>query len=85
MASKYPTVHIVENIKNLRRSQRLTQAQMAIRLRIKRPKYAAWEEGRAIPSIFDIREMSEMMKVPMEDFCFTDIALKLMNEKILGI
>ena len=53
----------MQTLKQLRKAQRMTQAQLAEKLGISRSSIAMWETGQAVPSISHLRQLSSIFNV----------------------
>lgn len=51
-----------------RLARRLYQQQLADKIAIKRATYAAYEEGRAEPSIFTLEKICQVFKITIDQF-----------------
>jgi transcriptional regulator with XRE-family HTH domain len=64
------------NLKNLRRQKHLSQRELADQLETKRGNIGAYEEGRAVPSVFDTIKIARFFSVPLEDLVLNDIKVR---------
>lgn len=55
-------------LKNLRREKRMTQSELAKRLRVSRTCITNWERGQRFPEYPYITGMAEMFRVPIDYF-----------------
>lgn len=70
-------IHLQENIRFLRKQKGLTQGQLADELGIKRSVIGAYEEGRAVPKLLVIQQMSILFELSIDQLLTIDLA----NEK----
>lgn len=54
-----------ETIKNLRKSKRLTQEELAIRLNVVRQTVSKWEQGLSVPDVTMLVTLSEELDTPV--------------------
>ena len=52
---------LADNLKNLRRKRGFSEAKLAKKLFVSRELISAWERGRAMPSIIDIKRLAEIL------------------------
>jgi len=67
-------IHIQENIRFLRRNKAWTQEQLAEKLGIKRPLIGAYEEGRAVPKLLVIQQLSLLFGVSIDRLLTVDLS-----------
>ncbi len=65
---------ISENLKYLRKRDKLTQEELANQLQIKRSLVGAYEEGRADPRIENLKRISEVFGLPVDDLIGTNLS-----------
>jgi len=65
---------IAENIKHLRKSKDLTQAQLANMVNLKRSVIGSYEENRAFPRPYMLINLANLAEVSVEDFISVDIS-----------
>jgi len=68
--------HLSGNIRYLRKENLLTQQDLADRLQLKRSLIGAYEEGRAVPKIPVLQQLSSFFGLTMEQLISTDIERK---------
>ena len=61
--------NIASNLKKLRKSYDVSQAEVANALGIKPASYRNWENARAMPSISMLCELAKMFKVTINTIC----------------
>lgn len=69
-----------QNLRTLRRRQKLTQQQLADSLNIKRPTIGAYEEGRGKPDFNRLIEIADFLQVSIDDLLKTDFKHALQAE-----
>lgn len=57
----------MKTIKELRSEQGWTQLELAIRLGVTPPTVYAWESGRSVPKVEQLRKLAEAFGVRMDD------------------
>ncbi|HKM93248.1 MAG TPA: LexA family transcriptional regulator [Prolixibacteraceae bacterium] len=67
-------IYIQENIRFLRRYKGWTQEQLAERLGIKRPLIGAYEEGRAVPKLMVIQQISMLFGISIDCLLTVDLS-----------
>ena len=67
-------IYIQENIRFLRRYKGWTQEQLAERLGIKRPLIGAYEEGRAVPKLLVIQQISLLFGISIDRLLTVDLS-----------
>jgi transcriptional regulator with XRE-family HTH domain len=67
-------IHIQENIRFLRRNRAWTQEQLAEKLGIKRPLIGAYEEGRAVPKLIVIQQISLLFGISIDRLLTVDLS-----------
>ncbi len=72
-------IHLQQNIKYLRKHKGLTQGELAEKLGIKRSLIGAYEEGRAVPKLLVIQQMSLLFGLSIDRFLTVDLS----SEKLL--
>ena len=72
--------HFAQNLRTLRRRQKLTQQQLADSLNIKRPTIGAYEEGRGKPDFNRLIEIADFLQVSIDDLLKTDFKHALQTE-----
>ena len=70
-------IHLQNNIRFLRKQKEWTQGQLAEKLGIKRPLIGAYEEGRAVPKLLVIQQLSLLFELSIDQLLTVDLA----NEK----
>lgn len=70
-------IHLQKNIRFLRKQKGMTQGQLADELSIKRSLIGAYEEGRAVPKLLVIQQMSLLFGLSIDQLLTIDLA----NEK----
>ena len=70
-------IHLQENIRFLRKQKGLTQGQLADKLGIKRSLIGAYEEGRAVPKLLVIQQISLLFELSIDQL----LTIDLENEK----
>lgn len=63
---------IANNIRFLRKGNKLTQAELADRLLIKRSLVGAYEEGRALPKIAVLKQLASLFGLTIDQFISAD-------------
>ena len=61
------------NLKNARIEMEYTQKQVAEKLGVVESCYANWEQGRTEPNISTLRQLSEILKVSVDDLLNNNI------------
>ncbi len=69
------------NLKHLRKEQKLTQEDLAIKLGLTRPKIGSYEEGRAEPNLSSLLEISSFFSVEVEEIIGSDLKTGNPREK----
>jgi len=72
-------IYLQQNIKFLRKQKGLTQGQLADKLGIKRAVIGAYEEGRAVPKLLVIQQMSLLFGLSIDRLLTVDLS----KEKVL--
>ena len=62
-----------DNLKNARKEMEYTQKQVADKLGVVESCYANWEQGRTEPNIAMLRQISELLKVSVDDLLKKEI------------
>lgn len=57
----------MEGLRSLRRSQRLSQEDVAKSLGVSRESYSCWENGRALPRAKYLPALAELLQCRIED------------------
>lgn len=70
-------IYLQNNIRFLRKQKEWTQGQLAEKLGIKRPLIGAYEEGRAVPKLLVIQQLSLLFELSIDQLLAVDLA----NEK----
>lgn len=65
--------HLSENLKHLRKSRSLTQAQLAEKVGLKRPLIGAYEEGRSEPKLATIQLFAHFFEVSLDTLINVDL------------
>ena len=60
-------IKFCNNLKEIRKSNGLTQKQVAIKLNVVESCYANWEQGRTEPNIEMLRKLGEILKINLDD------------------
>ena len=60
---------IIENLKNLRKSKKITQEQLAEKLDISRSKVSSWETNARDMSITEAIKLANIYEVSLDDIC----------------
>lgn len=63
-------VNLRYNIKQLRKSNHLTQVEVAQYLKIDRSTYAYYEIGKTVPTIYTIQKIADFYEVPFDSLLF---------------
>ncbi len=66
--------YLNQNIRYLRKENRLTQEEMAATLDVKRPMIGSYEEGRAVPKIAVIQKLSAFFNVSIDELVNHDLS-----------
>jgi transcriptional regulator with XRE-family HTH domain len=72
-------IHLQENIRLLRKQREWTQGQLAEKLGIKRSLIGAYEEGRAVPKLLVIQQLSLLFGLSIDRL----LTVNLSNEKVI--
>lgn len=72
-------------IKNLRKSNNLTQAEFASKYGVTYQAVSKWENGKAIPDISILKQISEDFNVSLDDILEGEYSKKRFNKKIIII
>lgn len=75
---------ISQNIKFLRKRERLTQEQLAEKIGIKRSLLGAYEEGRADPRLNNLLAISRIFNISVDQLISTDITEESLASAISG-
>ncbi|MDA3817579.1 MAG: LexA family transcriptional regulator [Prolixibacteraceae bacterium] len=67
-------IHLQQNIKFMRKRKELTQGQLADKLGIKRSLIGAYEEGRAVPKLLVIQQMSLLFGLSIDRLLTVDLS-----------
>ncbi|MCF8359951.1 MAG: LexA family transcriptional regulator [Prolixibacteraceae bacterium] len=59
-------IYLQQNIRYLRKKSNLTQEQLAEKLGLKRPLIGAYEEGRAVPRLLVIQQLSLLFEISID-------------------
>ena len=65
--------YFTQNIRFLRKSKKLTQQQFADKLNVKRSLIGAYEEGRAIPKITVMQQITQFFNISVDDLINVDL------------
>lgn len=65
--------HLPGNLKHLRKSRSLTQAQLAEKIGLKRPLIGAYEEGRSEPKLATLQLLSRFFDVSLDSIVNADL------------
>ena len=68
-------VKLNEKIKNLRKQAKLSQEELAEKLRVSRQTVFKWEAGKATPDTDNVVLMSKLFQVPLEELLYDEIEL----------
>ncbi|MBO9657510.1 MAG: helix-turn-helix transcriptional regulator [Chitinophagaceae bacterium] len=60
--------NIARRLTELRETNKKKQEEVAVSIGMKRPAYAAYEEGRAEPSIVTLRNICRLYKITVDSF-----------------
>ena len=60
-------IKFCKNLREVRKSNGLTQKQVATKLNVVESCYANWEQGRTEPSIEMLRKLGEILKINLDD------------------
>ena len=77
-----------ENIKSLRKSKRLSQEELAIKLNVVRQTISKWEQGLSVPDAEMLIKISEVFEIPVSTLLGENISeskvddLKAISEKL---
>lgn len=72
-------IHLQENIRLLRKQREWTQGQLAEKLGIKRSLIGAYEEGRAVPKLLVIQQLSLLLGLSIDRL----LTVNLSSEKVI--
>ena len=67
-------IYLQENIRYLRKKKRWTQGQLGDKLGIKRPLVGAYEEGRAVPKLLIIQQLSLLFQLSIDRLLTIDLS-----------
>jgi transcriptional regulator with XRE-family HTH domain len=67
-------IYLKENMKFLRKQKEMTQGDLADKLEIKRSLIGSYEEGRGVPKLSVIKQMSELFGVTMDDLLTVNLS-----------
>lgn len=67
-------IHLQENIRFLRKQNGMTQGQLADKLGIKRSLIGAYEEGRAVPKLLIIQQLSLVFQTSIDQLLTVDLS-----------
>lgn len=59
---------IGERLRHFREEKIMLQSELADKLQIKPGTYASYEEGRATPKIFTLKEICKLFSITMDEF-----------------
>lgn len=74
---------VSENIRFLRKSERLTQEQVAAKIGIKRSLLGAYEEGRADPRLSNLLQIAKFFNIAVDDLISRDLT-QLSDHELQG-
>jgi transcriptional regulator with XRE-family HTH domain len=66
-------IYLQQNIRYLRKKSNLTQEQLAEKLGLKRPLIGAYEEGRAVPRLLVIQQLSLLFEISIDRLLTVDL------------
>ncbi len=68
--------YLSNNIKHLRKSKKLTQDELALKIGVKRSLIGSYEEGRAIPKLSLIQDMAIYFNLELDDILNKDLSIE---------
>lgn len=71
--------YIASNLKYLRKQHGFTQEELSVKLGINRPVLGSYEEGRAIPKIQALQQISTFYKITIDQLINEDLSLQVEN------
>ncbi len=74
--------HLASNLKHLRKSKALTQAQFAEKLGLKRSLIGAYEEGRSEPKLATLQHFAHYFEVSIDALVNTDMSLGVAKDAL---
>ena len=72
---------IGNQLTELRKSHGLTQNQLATELQVSRQTVYRWEHGTALPSMDNLRRLSQLYKVPLDFFTYEGVELESYHDQ----
>ena len=72
---------IDERIKELRKNNNMTQKELAEKLHVSRQAITKWENGRGLPDIVNIINISSLFDISLDDLILND---KRLSDKIIS-
>ncbi|MCP3102558.1 helix-turn-helix domain-containing protein [Myxococcus sp. K15C18031901] len=69
-------IHLGQSARTARRSLGMTQAEVAEKLGVAREVYARLERGHMLPSIYTLRSLCTVLRVPPHDLLALDAAIE---------
>lgn len=63
-----------QNIRHLRKENKFTQDEMALKLGVKRPMIGSYEENRAVPKVAVMQKISSLFNVGIDELINTDLS-----------
>lgn len=75
-------MQIGNKLKNLREAHKYTQDELAQKLHISRQAISKWETGRALPDIENIRQLSLLYHIKIDELLDNNITVKTNTESV---